>query len=222
MRRVLGNGNVLGGPAPSPLRHFDVVLDMAGNLRRCPCDCRAQAAPFRRPDGGIDDTLRAQPKPRRSSSMDLIASLTSQLGLDPDKAQGLAGTALGLVQEQIGEKLGTGAAGELANALPELSGWVAQAKALSSGGSEGGGLMGLASGLLGGGDVGGLIKQVSGLGLDASVVQGALPLVLDFLKSRLSPELMEKVQSAVPWLKGLSGGGGLGGALGGLGGLLGG
>ena len=42
--------------------------------------------------------------------MDLIGSLTSQLGIAPDKAQGLAGAVLGQIEQSVGQSLGGGEA----------------------------------------------------------------------------------------------------------------
>ena len=147
--------------------------------------------------------------------MDLISILTSQLGIDADKAQGLAGAALGMVKDQVSEKVDAGTAERLSAAVPELNAWTSKAQQLTSGGQGGGGLLGMAAGLLGGGGAADLLQTVSKLGLDASTAQKALPLVVDFLKSRLDEQTLQKIMSAVPMLRGL-GGGGLGGALGGL------
>jgi hypothetical protein len=92
--------------------------------------------------------------------MDLIATLSSQLGLDPEKAQGLAGAVLGQVEQRVGQKLGGGDAAALRSALPELDTWKAKAAALAgvadgsegnAGGSGGlGGVLGAAAGALAG------------------------------------------------------------------------
>jgi hypothetical protein len=93
--------------------------------------------------------------------MDLIATLSSQLGLDPEKAQGLAGAVLGQVEQRVGQKLGGGEAASLRSALPELDTWKAKAAALGGAGDGGegsagvsgglGGVFGAAAGALGGG-----------------------------------------------------------------------
>jgi uncharacterized protein VcgC/VcgE DUF2780 len=170
--------------------------------------------------------------------MDLIASLTSQLGIEPTKAQGLAGAVLGKIEEQVGQKLGGADAAALRAQLPELDGWKAASPALQGGGGggllgalggrAGGGsdLLGAAAGLLGGGggaggglDVASLIQLASNAGLSSGTAQKLLPIVVSFLKSRLDPALLSKVLSVVPGLEKLAGGasgGGLGGLLGGI------
>ncbi len=150
--------------------------------------------------------------------MDLIANLSSQLGIDAGQAQGLAGTALGFIQRQVADKVGSQEASALENAVPELGSWGEKAAALGGGtaaSSGGGGLLGMAAGLVGGGELGELAGAASKLGLDASSVQKALPLITSFLESRLDAGTLSKILQAVPFLKG-GGGGGLAGALGGL------
>jgi hypothetical protein len=172
--------------------------------------------------------------------MDLIASLSSQLGLDPERAQGLAGAVLGKLEEQVRTQLGSGDAAALRSQLPELEGW--KAKVSSLGGGEGGGLLGAAGRLLGGGggllgaaggllggagsghggaggglDVASLLQLAAKAGLGGGAAEKLVPLVMSFLKSRLDPALLAKVLSVVPGLEKFTGGsGGLGGLFGGI------
>ena len=90
--------------------------------------------------------------------MDLISALTSQLGIDTDKAQGLAGAALGTLQEQVSQKLGGPDAAAFAGQIPELAQWKDRAAALTGGGGAGG-LLGAASSLLGGAGAGGVSRR---------------------------------------------------------------
>ena len=171
--------------------------------------------------------------------MDFISKLSSTLGLDPEQTQAVAGTVLGAVQNQASPE----DAEQLAAAVPELSTWKQAAEATAEAPSSGlGGLLGSASGLLGGGGAGGLLGAVAGavggqsaqdmagvaavlsrFGVDASQAQLVAPMVLDFLKDRLDPSLLSKILSAAPMLAGSAGEseGGLSGAMGALGGLLG-
>ncbi|WP_224367790.1 DUF2780 domain-containing protein [Hyalangium versicolor] len=176
--------------------------------------------------------------------MDLIGQLTQQLGVNPQQAQRLAGSVLGLVQSTVKEKLGDDAAGQVAQAVPELQGWQQAAAPQAAPAGEGGGLMGALGGLMGGGSgLGGLGGALGALGgaasqagevaalvsiaqrftIDASKATLIAPIVLNFLKSRLDPSLVSKILAVAPMLAGAggggsgpSGGGGLGGALGGL------
>jgi hypothetical protein len=163
--------------------------------------------------------------------LDLIAALSSQLGIDADKAQGLAGGALGALQQQVTKKLGGGDAASLAAQIPELGAWQAKAQALAGSAGGGGllggagGLLGAASSLLGGGGAGGfdlaqLVQLAAKAGVGPAAAQQVLPIVLQFLQQRLDPALLSKITSAIPALAG--GGGKKGGLMGALGGILGG
>jgi len=168
--------------------------------------------------------------------MDLIGTLTSQLGIAPDKAQGLAGAVLGQIEQSVGQSLGGADASAFRAQLPELGDWKTKISAregsgegaggllgaLGGGGGLGGGLLGAAGSLLGGSgsgfDVGSLLALAGKAGLSGGAVQQLLPLVLSFLKSRLDPALLSKILGAVPGLEQAAGGagGGIAGALGGL------
>ncbi len=168
--------------------------------------------------------------------MDLIQTLTAQLGVDPSQAQALAGSALGAVRGAVAEQAGPEQAAKIDAAIPELSGWQAAASQVLGGG--GGGLMGAAGGLLGGG-AGGLLGQAAGavggaqaaqaaqlaavvsrLGLDPKIAAMVAPHALAFLRERLPPGVLDTALKAAPFLTG-GGAGGVGAALGGLGGLFG-
>lgn len=87
--------------------------------------------------------------------MDLVNVLASQLGVDPNQAQAVAGAVLGQVQQQVGSEDAEGAEA-LASAVPELGGWQEQAASMlgaSSGGGDGFG--GMVANLTGGGEGGG-------------------------------------------------------------------
>ncbi len=140
--------------------------------------------------------------------MDLIAILTQQLGVSPDKAEGLAGGALGMIKEQVAQHVGADQAQQLAAKIPELSQWADKANTLRDG-APGGGLLGSLGGLIGGGggQLGALGALISGAGLDISSAQSLLPPIVEFLKTRLDPEMVQKIGNAVPLLRGLTGGG---------------
>lgn len=161
--------------------------------------------------------------------MDLIGALTGQLGIDNQKAEGLAGTLLGAIKDQVAEKIGSAEASQIGEAIPELGGWAQKAKE-SGEESGGGGLFGAATSALGGG--GGLLGSLAGGGDLLSMVskfnlkEGAIgiiaPLVMSFLKDRLPAGLLAKLEGGLPIVKALltsgsgGGGGGIAGALGGL------
>ena len=151
--------------------------------------------------------------------MDFIGMLASKFGVDEDAARAIAGTAVGSVQSAVKRDSGDEAAAEVEAAIPEMSDWKSKAKAvLDRDDDEGGG--GLLSDIFGGG-TGDILSSVAGaiggeqakematlialfgkLGIDAEKAQLAAPFVLDFLKKRLSPELLSLATSATPVLLG--------------------
>lgn len=174
--------------------------------------------------------------------MDLINALVSQAGLSPTAAKGVAGGVLGQVQSVMGDQNPEEAA-KLQAAVPELGEWK-QAEAAAPAAAAGGG--GLLGGLLGGGGAAALAGAVGGekaknalvvgqvlsrFGLDPAKATVVAPIVLQFLKSRLSPTTLKAALSAAPFLMKFAGGksepagaapekaepaGGIGGMLGGL------
>lgn len=176
--------------------------------------------------------------------MDLIGTLSSQLGIDPNQAQALAGSVLGGVRNQVAEQAGAETAQKMESAIPELGGWEKAASSMFGGGSGvsagAGGLLGAATGMLGGGSAGGLMgaaaEAIGGsearqaaqlvavlgeLGIDAKMAGVAAPTVLGFLKDRLPDNVLDAALAAAPFLVGSDDdggddGGGIAGAIGGL------
>ena len=157
--------------------------------------------------------------------MDFIGMLGSQLGIGGEQAQALAGSVLGGVKGAVAEQLGAESAGKMADAIPELDGWQAQAAKLVGGQSSGGAdLLGGLPGMLGGSSGGGglldsalgavagaqQVSAISGvltkLGLDGGMAATVAPMVIEFLKSRIDSELLTKILAAVPMPSGLAGG----------------
>jgi hypothetical protein len=151
--------------------------------------------------------------------MDLIRSLASSVGIQEDQAQALAGSLLGKIQNSVKDEAGDAPAQELAKAIPELGSWQQKAQQLvapsAPAAPSAGGLLG---GLLGGGG-GGLLDSVanavggeslretaavvqilSRFNIDPSKAVMVAPLLLDFLKKRLSPQLLGVVLQAAPLL----------------------
>ena len=173
--------------------------------------------------------------------MDLIETLAGQLGIEGKQAKALAGSIMGMVQQSAkdgGDDGQTAAAFEAA--VPELDEWKQEADAQSddettsaaagllggllggSGGQgddkAGGGLAGMLGSVLGGGQIAQLVGLFAKLGIDPSKAQLVGPIITNFLKSRLSPELVSKLLAMAPFLTGggtsapkEGGGGGFGG-----------
>lgn len=158
--------------------------------------------------------------------MDLIATLSSQLGVSPDQAQGVAGGLMGLVKGAVGPE----AAGQVAAAVPEAAAWEkspAASQALGSdpmsmlsgllggaAGAGGGGLGSLlgAAGSMVGGQAGAAMQAAGGaaalsgllskFGLKAEHAAIIAPIAFSFLQSKLPPELLSKVTAVLPMLSG--------------------
>lgn len=161
--------------------------------------------------------------------MDLIGGLSKALGVDPTQAEALAGAALATVKGQVAVEAGPDEVAKLEQAVPELDGWVAKARAEVADAPAGGGLGGLLGGLAGSGAGASVLGALGGqkaqdaalfaallgkLGLDAQKAAMAAPLVAQFLESRVDPVWMGRIRSAAPFLTGK--GGGAAGLLGGL------
>jgi len=98
--------------------------------------------------------------------MNLLNALSSQLGVDPSTAQAVAGTVLGAVHGQLADSEDPKAAEGMAAAIPELGGWMAQAKALvapaAAPAAPASGFGGMLGGLTGGGAAGALLGALGG------------------------------------------------------------
>lgn len=182
--------------------------------------------------------------------MDFIQTLASQLDLDPNQAQGVAGAVLTQVRGALDDDTdGDDATSAFDAAVPELGGWQAAASKLMGGddepAQESGGLGGLLGGLTSGGG-GGLLGAVAGavggadarntvalvgllgkLGLGADKAAMVAPIAYKFLKERLDENVLGMALKAAPFLIGgddegdkADDGPDLGDALGALGGFL--
>lgn len=170
--------------------------------------------------------------------MDFIAELAGQLGIEPQEAKALAGGLMGMVQEATREQEGPETASALEDAIPEIEGWKDEAAAQADAPDEGTDVSGLLGDLFGGGNTasglgdllgaaGGWLGGSSGhaaqlagliakLGIDPAKAQMLAPVALNFLKSRLSPELLQKILAVAPFLTRGDSGAGNGGSGGGL------
>jgi hypothetical protein len=131
---------------------------------------------------------------------ELISSLASQTGIDPEMARKGLGAVLNFLKAQIGpehfEKLQT--------SIPEASGMMSDAQSDRSTISHGflGTISGMASKLFGGDGGSGahLLSKLSALGLSPEQIQSFLPRAFDLLKNYLPAEILDRVKSALPAL----------------------
>jgi hypothetical protein len=164
--------------------------------------------------------------------MDLVQTLSSQLGVTPDQAKGLAGGLLGVVNGAVHHGAGADAAGQLQAAIPELKNWMQTAAAHQGVAAPAGGgdLLGMLGSMLNsaqGGTAGNLGAQLQGSGA-ATAMTGMLakygvkpeqlaavaPVLGQFLQHRMGPEGQAVIGKVLPMLTG-----GQGQAQGGLGGV---
>lgn len=147
---------------------------------------------------------------------DIIAQLSSQLGIKPDAAAAGAGSIFNVIKQQAP----AGDFQSLLKAVPGASDWMSQATSALGGSmppveSGTGGLLGKAAGMLGG--LGGAMKgataiaSVVGLlgkfGIDAGTAAKFVPMLLQMVQSKAGPELMTRLAGAVPLLKDVAGAG---------------
>lgn len=180
--------------------------------------------------------------------MDLIGTLTSQLGIGKEQAEGAAGAIFGAIKSEAP----AGDFQALSDKIPEAAGWMKSAAALAGGGAGGpdlggmiggalGGMLGgggaaaapTAGGLLGsalqalggaGGSVGGLaslLPLLQNLKLDQNIVSQLAPIVLSFIQQRMGAEAIGKLTQGSPLLGQLASMAGGGGGAGGLAGMVG-
>ncbi|MBQ1783814.1 MAG: DUF2780 domain-containing protein [Gammaproteobacteria bacterium] len=134
----------------------------------------------------------------------LVDALTSKLGITPAQASGGAGALLGLAQG----KLSADDSSALATAIPGLDQIIGSAPKIDAAATQSNDLLGQANSLLGGsnkllGDnsslqtLATLAPAFEALGLDASMVQQFLPVILDYVNQNGNDALMGALQQAL-------------------------
>jgi len=110
-------------------------------------------------------------------STDLITVLTSQLGVSSQQASGGAGLLFKMAQE----KLSSQQFSQVAAAVPEASRLLGAAPP-----AGGGGIVGMLGKAMGGkaGDLAALAGGFSKLGMDASMIQKFLPILLGYVQQQ--------------------------------------
>jgi hypothetical protein len=129
--------------------------------------------------------------------MELLQTLTSQLGISEEQAKG----GSGLLFKMAKEKLGAGDFGGIASAVPGVEDLISAAPQSGGlAGGLGGALGGLASSLGGGaGQLGNLMSLAGGfkeLNLDSGMIAKFIPIVMSFVQSKggdAAKSMLEKV-----------------------------
>jgi Protein of unknown function VcgC/VcgE (DUF2780) len=125
---------------------------------------------------------------------ELIDMLTKSLGVNGKQAEGGAAVLFNAAKE----KLGSAEFGQLLGGVPGLSDLMKQAPAAGGGGGLGGMLGGLASAL--GGNAGLIATIVGGfskLGLKANDAKKFVPVILDFLRTKVGPDVVSKLEQTL-------------------------
>jgi hypothetical protein len=123
---------------------------------------------------------------------ELIDMLTKNLGVSAGQAEGGAGVLFKAAQG----KLGAGEFGKLLGGVPGLSDLMSKAPA--AGGGLGGMLGGLAGAL--GGNAGAIATIVQGfgkLGLTTDHAKKFVPLILQFLQTKVGPDVIKKLEQTL-------------------------
>lgn len=138
---------------------------------------------------------------------ELIAQLTSKLGIDDSIAKAATGKAMAMVKEHAGDDL----FGQIADKVPGAADMAQQGVSSSGGSASGGGMLGklagMASSALGGSAGGGieLGAALSETGLKTDQMGGFVSMIVDFLKEKAGDQVMDQVLAKFPMLKSLLG-----------------
>ena len=139
---------------------------------------------------------------------DFISSLASQAGIDSGLAAKGVGALLSTLQKHTPDNVYSDVAAVIPNAGSLLSVFNK-----ATGGSQtagvGGGLAGMLGGLLGGGKsdaMSMLVGQFSKAGFSMDTAKAFLPVLLQFLQTKLSADTMKGVEQSIPGLGDLLGG----------------
>ena len=116
----------------------------------------------------------------QKSDSSLVGMLTSQLGVTPAQAGGGAAA----IFSKASSNMSASDYAQLTSALPEIEKLGGSASTLSS-----------ATSMIGKGSS--LVEQFSGLGMDGSLVEKFTPIILDYVKTKGSADLMGLLSSAL-------------------------
>ena len=125
---------------------------------------------------------------------ELIDMLTKNLGINGAQAEGGAAVLFKAAKDKLGE----GEFGKLLGGVPGVSELLKKAPAAGGGGGLGGLLGGLAGSL--GGNAGAIATILQGfgkLGLNADDAKKFVPVILNFLRTKVGPDVMTKLEQTL-------------------------
>lgn len=134
---------------------------------------------------------------------EFINSVASRLGVPASTASGAVGALLNLVQKQ-GDK---GAVAELFKKLPGARTLADDSEHEAGEASGGGGLGGMLGGLAKKVGIGGDAGAIAGLaksGLGTGQIGTMVKMFIDWAKTKVSPDIVDKVLNSIPALKNLA------------------
>jgi len=125
---------------------------------------------------------------------ELVDMLTGALGVNANQAEGGAAVLFKAAKD----KLGDGEFGKLLGGVPGLSDLIKKAPAAGGGGGLGGLLGGLA-GAVGGNAalIGTIMGGFSKLGLTTDDAKRFVPVVMDFLRKKVGPDVVSKLEKTL-------------------------
>jgi len=124
---------------------------------------------------------------------ELVDMLTRSLGIDGSQAEGGAAVLFNAAKE----KLGAGEFGKLLGDVPGLSDLMHKAPAAGGGGLSGM-LGGLASAMGGNAAlIANIVGGFSKLGLKADDAKKFVPVILDFLRTKVGPDVVSKLENTL-------------------------
>jgi hypothetical protein len=154
--------------------------------------------------GFLADIDRSPRTPsRNTAAMDeLIKQLTSQIGIDSSTANQAVATVMSLLQKEGGDDLFS----KIAAAIPgaQAAADMTPAPTESAGG---GGLLGSVMGMLGGSAGKGLAlaAALKGLGISEDKLGSFATIVIDFIKQKAGPDVVNQLIAQLPMLKSMLG-----------------
>jgi hypothetical protein len=136
---------------------------------------------------------------------DIVDDLATRTGISGDMIQKGLGAVLSFLKEHLGEEQFQ----QLQSSLPNASSLMSNFETAE--GSADGGLLGAISGLVGkllGGKAGEgakLLGSLNKLGFDAAQIEAFLPKALEWIKTHLPADVLEKIMAGLPALANLVG-----------------
>jgi hypothetical protein len=124
---------------------------------------------------------------------ELVDLLSKNLGIDASQAEGGAAVLFNAAKE----KLGGAEFGRLLGGLPGVTDLLHKVPAAGGGGL--GGMLGGLAGAMGGnaGLIANIISGFSKLGLKVEDAKKFVPVILDFLRTKVSPDVVSKLEQAL-------------------------